>query len=965
MFDAGSIEARLTLDRDAFQRGLAESRAEAERFAAGRYDAKLGVSGAGRALAETAMVRQELERVDRQRVAPDVRSDGLAALARRANDASGRMGGLATAALTLTPALVPIGTVAAAGLGGFTSALTAAGVGLAGFAAVALPTFRDVAAAATKTGAAQKRALADLGPGAAGAVQAFKRFTETWQDFRQSFQPQIFTLMQAGMDGVRRVLPALRPMISGVADALTGLARDAGRALQGSFWQGFFRWLGREAGPAVTAFARTLGNLVHGFAGMMMAFTPLAHSIEAGMVRLTARFAAWGQNLGAGAGFQRFLAGVYRDGPVVGRALGSLAQAAAAIAAAFGRAGPAVLQMVTVLARLVTVIARSPVGAFVLSLTPLLVLAVKVAGPVLALARVVTVLSAAFTAAEAVATVFGVGLGALLAPVAAVAVAVVGLGVGAYMLVKHWTTVRNALGAVWHTILNTARTVFNSIRDFIGRVGRTIVDALKADWNLAKTVVVGIWHGLESAAKAVFNAIRNFVGAATRDAGRLAAIAWRDLVVFTKHAWQNILDAVRSVAGNLVGFVRSLPRRILSALGNLAGLLFNAGVSIINGLWNGLKATAGKVLAFIADLGGKIKGVFSKVLGIFSPSTVFHGLGRDLMQGLHDGVRAGAPQAIIAVDDTARKLRDRMTAAAGETARRLSGLTIDRDTAISRARAAGAQAISGLRGRGAARAAARIRQEVQQHTDAIRRHFATLAQHARDALTTVRRAVTDNLSNLAVLKSFEQAVGAVATKVAAMPERIRQAVIASQLAGLEQQQRTIDRTEQDRQTQRERDALLATLNAPTASPAEVAVAREQLTRLDAQIASTRIQRQQEDLRAGISAQGDQAAAAAQQRLAGLAARLGAGGLSVGALQAAVSAVGDPYGVTLQIPPQEQEALLAGQSLARQAARQVINNGPGQVVNVTVPQPAAAHRPPDPHHLAALMGTALRHRGRRR
>jgi hypothetical protein len=80
-----------------------------------------------------------------------------------------------------------------------------------------------------------------------------------------------------------KVLERLRPAIVGTAHALVGLERDASHALDTPFWRRFFDYLGRNAGPAVTGMGHVVGNLAHGFAGLLMAFEPLAHRMGRGL----------------------------------------------------------------------------------------------------------------------------------------------------------------------------------------------------------------------------------------------------------------------------------------------------------------------------------------------------------------------------------------------------------------------------------------------------------------------------------------------------------------------------------------------------------------------------------------------------------------------------------------------------------------------------------------------------------
>ena len=102
-----------------------------------------------------------------------------------------------------------------------------------------------------------------------------------------------------------------------------------------------------------------------------------------------------------------------------------------------------------------------------------------------------------------------------------------------------------------------------------------------------------------------------------------------------------IVDKMLEVAA----FFRSIPGRILDALGNLGNLLINAGKDLVRGLWNGISSLGGwlwsKVKSFVWD---NTVGAANKVLGIGSPSKVFADeVGRQIPAGIAAGVEAGLP----------------------------------------------------------------------------------------------------------------------------------------------------------------------------------------------------------------------------------------------------------------------------------------------------------------------------------
>lgn len=100
--------------------------------------------------------------------------------------------------------------------------------------------------------------------------------------------------------------------------------------------------------------------------------------------------------------------------------------------------------------------------------------------------------------------------------------------------------------------------------------------------------------------------------------------------------------------------VKAIPQ-IITALvygfNDMLGSMADVGLNLIKGIWNGISDAAswlwGKVSGWCSDLLGKIKGFF----GIHSPSTVFAGIGDNLMLGLAGGIDKGSESVFDAIDD--------------------------------------------------------------------------------------------------------------------------------------------------------------------------------------------------------------------------------------------------------------------------------------------------------------------------
>lgn len=364
-FDAGSIIGTADLDRSPFNAGLDQAKADAEAFEERTYKVSVGVDKATFD-ADDDDISAKLDALGAKKVTPKVDLDttdadakrlveeaaldefdkrkdvikpemddsgivsGLRSIKENAAEAagSGGLGLLLTTALSVGPALVPIGAVAVAGLAAIAPMALAAGAGIGAFALAA---------------------AGDLGKVETAAEGTLK-------NFQALAAPEVMPVINGSLGLIIPLFATLMPLVSGTAGELEHLETAAGAALQAPFWRGFISFIGSEAGPALNSFASLAGGLVKAFAGISVAFAPVIADVEGGMDGFAARIAAWGQGLSASNGLASFLAYVEREGPVVGTLLSSLGGSVEHLLVGLAPVGAVVLTGVTALARLVDVL---------------------------------------------------------------------------------------------------------------------------------------------------------------------------------------------------------------------------------------------------------------------------------------------------------------------------------------------------------------------------------------------------------------------------------------------------------------------------------------------------------------------------------------------------------------------------------------------------------------------------------
>ncbi|MCO1575368.1 hypothetical protein M8C13_06285 [Crossiella sp. SN42] len=96
-----------------------------------------------------------------------------------------------------------------------------------------------------------------------------------------------------------------------------------------------------------------------------------------------------------------------------------------------------------------------------------------------------------------------------------------------------------------------------------------------------------------------------------------------------------------------------LPGKIKRALGDAARYLIDAGRDLIQGMINGVSDRARQLYDKVRDLAHRAVNAIKEALGISSPSKVFAQLGRFSAEGFADGLTAGIPLALKAATDLA------------------------------------------------------------------------------------------------------------------------------------------------------------------------------------------------------------------------------------------------------------------------------------------------------------------------
>lgn len=286
---------------------------------------------------------------------------------------SGRLGLLLKTAAVLGPTIAPISVAAVGGIAALSSQIGFAVIGV-GALVTAFQGVGDAIAAVEKARLeptvknleAARDALKLISPEAQAFVERFQELRPVLKELRDSAGEGLFPGLIEGMDAFERVAPRFQEVLQGVGLAIGDLLADAGDSLTGPEWFEFIAFVRDEAPVALEAMGRALGNVVHGMAELWMAFAPINSDFNDWILEGARGFDAWASGLSRTKGFENFIQYLRDNGPLLGDALVSIANAILQIGEAAAPLGGPVLQAITNVANAIAAVADSPLG------TPLL-----------------------------------------------------------------------------------------------------------------------------------------------------------------------------------------------------------------------------------------------------------------------------------------------------------------------------------------------------------------------------------------------------------------------------------------------------------------------------------------------------------------------------------------------------------------------------------------------------------------
>lgn len=206
------------------------------------------------------------------------------------------------------------------------------------------------------------------------------------------------------------------------------------------------------------------------------------------------------------------------------------------------------------------------------------------------------------------------------------------------LIVARVMPVIQAVLPVVSTVITSIMGVVQPALSVLTNIINFFVALLQGDfsgaWTALQGIISGVWNVITGIVTGAVNIVSSILSGAWHIITSLASQAWNGLTGILSNAWNSAKNAVSRGISSVIGLVKTLPRRVLSALGNLGRYLFNSGKALLTGFKDG-------IMSVFSGIGNAVKGGLAKIRSFFpfSPAKQgpFSGKGWVLYSGMAIG----------------------------------------------------------------------------------------------------------------------------------------------------------------------------------------------------------------------------------------------------------------------------------------------------------------------------------------
>ncbi|PEN91869.1 phage tail tape measure protein [Bacillus wiedmannii] len=201
-------------------------------------------------------------------------------------------------------------------------------------------------------------------------------------------------------------------------------------------------------------------------------------------------------------------------------------------------------------------------------------------------------------------------------------------------IIKVFTAVlQGDWSGAWNAVKGITSNVMSLIGSIIQGAISLITAVVTAGLNLVQSIFSSVLSAISSLVSSIFSGIGSVISSTMSAAGSIISAMWNAAMSATSSILNQIYNTVTQIFNNVTSFLSGI---------NLGDI----GRNMMQGLLDGISGMAGAIWDKITDIGTGIKDKFTSLLSIHSPSRVFRDYGIYTGKGYVNGVD-GMKSAII------------------------------------------------------------------------------------------------------------------------------------------------------------------------------------------------------------------------------------------------------------------------------------------------------------------------------
>ena len=270
-------------------------------------------------------------------------------------------------------------------------------------------------------------------------------------------------------------------------------------------------------------------------------------------------------------------------------------------------------------------------------------------------------------------------------PILTIISLIIALGAVVYSVIKNWDKIAAWFKKLWDSIVGIFKAAWEAIKKVWGAVTgwfSNLWGGIKAGvgkaWEGIKNTISKTREGVQKAWGSVkgwfsnlWNGVKNVTGKAWQGVKSvflnytpygLIYQNWDKVTGYFSNLWGNVKSGISTAWGGIkdwfsnmqpVEWMRGAWENVGTFFSGLNTRFYEWGKNLLQGLWNGITSMVDKIVEGMKNIARKIATGFRSILGINSPSRLFAEYGLNITQGLAVGLDQGGAVVENATDGVA------------------------------------------------------------------------------------------------------------------------------------------------------------------------------------------------------------------------------------------------------------------------------------------------------------------------